>query len=170
MHASPESNATWFDDAKFGLFIHWGLYALRSSIGAEWAINRERIPHEDYDRYRARFNPDRFNTCPVRQPVGGELEWNRFFTDNFRWQCYYTEGSDGTLYLHITRYPQNQRLVLPDFDEIVVIGAWLMSDGVEVRIESGNYLSGHATEKTLLLPHVPGDPDVTTIVLEHQIK
>lgn len=118
------------------------------------------------DRHHASI----FDTRPVRQTIGGSLEWNIFFTNNFRWQCYYTEGKDDTLYLHITRYPGNHRIVLPEFDHIVVTGAWLMADGVEVPVQKGNFLSLHSGEKTLLLPLVPGDADVTTVILETRAK
>ena len=56
------SHAAWFADARFGLFIHWGLYAVRSSLaGKEWAIYREQIDRETYDNYRNYFDGDRFD-------------------------------------------------------------------------------------------------------------
>jgi alpha-L-fucosidase len=48
----------WFLQARFGLFIHWGLYALPARH--EWVKNRERIPDEDYDKYFRHFDPDLF--------------------------------------------------------------------------------------------------------------
>lgn len=45
----------WFRDAKFGMFIHWGPYAV---IGRhEWARHRFQIPQAEYDRYARAFNP-----------------------------------------------------------------------------------------------------------------
>lgn len=55
---NPEPNR-WFDEAAFGLFVHFGLYAIPAR--GEWAIYRERIPRSTYRRYAARFRPDRFD-------------------------------------------------------------------------------------------------------------
>ncbi|MFN4227269.1 MAG: alpha-L-fucosidase [Candidatus Ratteibacteria bacterium] len=50
----------WFINARFGLFIHWGLYALPARH--EWVRHREEIPNEIYDeKYFKRFNPDLYN-------------------------------------------------------------------------------------------------------------
>ncbi len=49
----------WFRDAKFGLFIHWGPYAV---IGRhEQARSRLQIPQDKYDQYAAQFNPVLFD-------------------------------------------------------------------------------------------------------------
>jgi alpha-L-fucosidase len=54
-----DERTKWFRDAKFGIFIHWGPYAV---IGRhEWARHRFRIPQAEYDRYARAFNPTRFN-------------------------------------------------------------------------------------------------------------
>ena len=59
---------TWFQDAKFGLFIHWGIYSV---LGAgEWVMEergpasytgRPGIPASQYDRLAAQFNPTQFD-------------------------------------------------------------------------------------------------------------
>ncbi|HWQ53590.1 MAG TPA: alpha-L-fucosidase [Bryobacteraceae bacterium] len=56
----PEAQRTrWFQEAKFGMFLHWGPYSV---IGRhEWARHRFQIPQEQYDTYARRFNPERFN-------------------------------------------------------------------------------------------------------------
>ena len=46
----------WFVDNRFGMFIHWGLYALPARH--EWVKNREHISDEEYQRYFDYFNPD----------------------------------------------------------------------------------------------------------------
>jgi alpha-L-fucosidase len=46
----------WFVHDRFGLFIHWGLYALPARH--EWVKNRERIRDEDYRKYFDHFDPD----------------------------------------------------------------------------------------------------------------
>ena len=58
--ASPAAPDTrWFVHDRFGLFIHWGLYALPARH--EWVKNRERTPDEAYDRYLRRFDPDLYD-------------------------------------------------------------------------------------------------------------
>jgi len=45
----------WWHEAKFGMFIHWGLYSV---IGRhEWAMEREAIPVAEYGRLAERFKP-----------------------------------------------------------------------------------------------------------------
>ena len=54
-----EKGLTWFQDAKFGMFIHWGLYSL---IGrGEWVMHWEKIPVPDYEKLVPQFNPIEFN-------------------------------------------------------------------------------------------------------------
>lgn len=57
----------WWREARFGMFIHWGLYAIPAgewkgvtSYG-EWIRSSARIPLEEYDRFLPRFNPVHFN-------------------------------------------------------------------------------------------------------------
>ena len=40
----------WYRDARFGMFIHWGLYAIPAR--GEWVRSVEQIPHEDYCHFR----------------------------------------------------------------------------------------------------------------------
>jgi len=56
--ASPQG-LDWFQNARFGMFIHWGLYALLGK--QEWVMHTDRIPVEDYRRLANQFNPTRFN-------------------------------------------------------------------------------------------------------------
>jgi alpha-L-fucosidase len=49
----------WWTDARFGMFIHWGLYALPARH--EWVKNRERITNEQYQKYFDHYNPDLYN-------------------------------------------------------------------------------------------------------------
>ncbi len=53
-----EERTRWFREAKFGMFIHWGVYSV---IGRhEWIRHQAQIPQAEYDRYARRFNPVRF--------------------------------------------------------------------------------------------------------------
>ena len=49
----------WWADSRFGMFIHWGLYALPARH--EWVKNRERLTNEQYQKYFDVFNPDMYN-------------------------------------------------------------------------------------------------------------
>lgn len=59
----------WFDDAKYGLFIHWGLYSIlageykgrKTDRIAEWIENNFDIPVEEYEKLAEQFNPTQFN-------------------------------------------------------------------------------------------------------------
>jgi len=49
----------WWTNARFGMFIHWGLYAQAGRH--EWVKKRERIKDADYQKYFDIYNPDLFN-------------------------------------------------------------------------------------------------------------
>src|SRR6185437_10313755 len=59
----------WFKDAKFGLFIHWGLYAELGGVykgrnyygSGEWIMNQAKIPAAEYAGLAKDFNPVNFN-------------------------------------------------------------------------------------------------------------
>jgi len=45
----------WWHEAKFGMFIHWGLY---STLGRhEWVMENEGIPAKEYEQYAGNFKP-----------------------------------------------------------------------------------------------------------------
>jgi alpha-L-fucosidase len=67
--ARQDARLDWFRDARFGMFIHWGLYALPAGewrgkaipgIG-EWIMLRARIPVAEYERLAEQFNPAKFD-------------------------------------------------------------------------------------------------------------
>lgn len=45
----------WFEDAKFGLFIHWGVYSVLGD--GEWVMNNQNIAVDSYEKLPAFFNP-----------------------------------------------------------------------------------------------------------------
>ncbi|MGJ3243511.1 MAG: alpha-L-fucosidase [Opitutales bacterium] len=55
----PLPHQAWFPEARFGLFLHWGLYALLGR--GEWAINRERIPFADYEPLKDQFTAEAYD-------------------------------------------------------------------------------------------------------------
>src|SRR5712691_8084307 len=49
----------WFLEARFGMFIHFGLYSLAARH--EWVKNRERLTDQDYQRFVDHFDPDLYD-------------------------------------------------------------------------------------------------------------
>jgi alpha-L-fucosidase len=49
----------WFQDAKFGMFIHWGVYSVLGD--GEWVMNNQRIDKQTYQKLPAFFNPISYN-------------------------------------------------------------------------------------------------------------
>ncbi|MBQ9337683.1 MAG: alpha-L-fucosidase [Lentisphaeria bacterium] len=54
-----KGDSSWFTHDRFGMFIHWGLYALPARH--EWVKRKEEIPDADYQKYFERFDPDLFD-------------------------------------------------------------------------------------------------------------
>ena len=57
----------WFGEARFGMFIHWGLYAVpageyggKTGYG-EWIMESAKIPASEYAKYAGQFNPVKFD-------------------------------------------------------------------------------------------------------------
>ena len=57
-----ERRVAWYTQARFGMFLHWGLYAIPAR--GEWVRSVERIPNEEYDPYMEEFNP---KDCDMRE-------------------------------------------------------------------------------------------------------
>ncbi|MGQ9697572.1 MAG: alpha-L-fucosidase, partial [Armatimonadota bacterium] len=64
-----EARTKWWREAKFGMFIHWGIYAVpadcttrdgRKSI-AEWYLSNKQMQVKDYEKFAAQFNPVKFD-------------------------------------------------------------------------------------------------------------
>ena len=63
------SDIQWFTDAKFGLFVHWGLYAIPAGYWdgkaipgpSEWIMYNGKIPIKDYEPLAKEFNPTEFS-------------------------------------------------------------------------------------------------------------
>lgn len=52
-------DTAWFRRDRFGMFIHWGLYAMPARH--EWVKTNEKIPEEKYEKYFRYFNPDLYD-------------------------------------------------------------------------------------------------------------
>ena len=62
-----DARMKWWREARFGLFIHWGLYSIPAGEWegktdyAEWIRNQAQIPLKVYDKFVSKFNPVKFN-------------------------------------------------------------------------------------------------------------
>lgn len=59
--ATPAPNSEWFDHDRFGMFIHFGLYAMAARH--EWVMSIEERDAADYERYAQYFDPDLFDAA-----------------------------------------------------------------------------------------------------------
>ena len=65
--AQQEARLAWFREARFGLFIHWGIYAVPAgmwqgkSVGAEWIMNQGKIPVADYRAFAEKFTAAKYD-------------------------------------------------------------------------------------------------------------
>jgi alpha-L-fucosidase len=64
-----DARMAWWREARFGMFIHWGLYAIPAgewngqTNHAEWIRTTAQIPLEVYDKFVGQFNPVKFNAA-----------------------------------------------------------------------------------------------------------
>ncbi len=67
--AERDQRMDWWRDATFGMFIHWGAYAVPAgeykgqevkNVG-EWIMHTANIPIPEYEAYVKAFNPEKFN-------------------------------------------------------------------------------------------------------------
>ena len=64
-----DARMSWWRDARFGMFIHWGVYAVPAGIHngkpvdgyGEWIMEKGKIPVEEYKAYAAQFNPVKYD-------------------------------------------------------------------------------------------------------------
>jgi alpha-L-fucosidase len=67
---SKDKRMEWWREARFGMFIHWGVYAQWAGVyhghqqahgGAEWIMNRCKIPVAEYQQRAKEFNPVKYD-------------------------------------------------------------------------------------------------------------
>jgi len=89
-----DARMQWFRDAKFGMFIHWGLYSQLAGEwqdqtimgGAEWIQNYLKIPSSKYSRLVKTWNPSKYNA----------REWVRLMkAAGIKYICITTKHHDG---------------------------------------------------------------------------
>jgi alpha-L-fucosidase len=55
----PDRDIAWWRDAKFGVFVHWGLYAIPAK--GEWHMFNDKVSPEDYAKLAGQFNPQHYD-------------------------------------------------------------------------------------------------------------
>jgi len=67
--AERDARMAWWREAKFGMFIHWGVYSLPAGLWngtnvpgvGEWIMSHAKIPMAEYQKLPAHFDPEKFN-------------------------------------------------------------------------------------------------------------
>src|SRR3984893_15592119 len=103
---AKEARLAWFRDAKYGLFIHWGLYSIpagewkgKRSLGlGEWIMFRTPVPVKEYEPLTKQFNPVKFNAD----------EWVRLAKDaGMKYIVITSKHHDGFAMFHSKASPYN---------------------------------------------------------------
>ncbi len=58
----------WFNDAKLGIFIHWGMYAV-DGVGESWSFHNGTVPYDQYMRQMKGFTASKFNPTEWAQLI-----------------------------------------------------------------------------------------------------
>jgi alpha-L-fucosidase len=86
----------WWRDAKFGMFIHWGLYCIPAD--GEWHMRAHQEPLAEYQKLAAQFNPTKFNAD----------EWASIAQDaGMKYMTLTTKHHDGFAMFHSSTSPYN---------------------------------------------------------------
>lgn len=160
--AAAQDRAAWMDEARFGMFIHWGLYA--ELARGEWVMNREKIPVAEYEKLAAKFNPVKFNagesiygagpvglqsaTSAKRVPPARRRRGRAERTETETVPDWLATGRPGKLYIHLFKWPGGP-FVLPGVEGSVA-KTYLLADLAKKPLEfiqAGDSLTVHLPEK-----------------------
>jgi hypothetical protein len=102
-------DSSWFVNDRFGLFIHWGIYALPARH--EWVKQREEIPDAVYKKYFKHFDPDLYDpTLWAKAAAGAGMKYFVITTKHHDGFCLWdTQQTD----YKVTNTPWGQDLIAP---------------------------------------------------------
>jgi alpha-L-fucosidase len=110
--ALPEEKKAWFVHDRFGMFVHWGLYALPARH--EWVKSREELNDADYQKYFDHFDPDLYDPSEwARRAKAAGMKYVVLTTKHHDGFCLWdTKATD----FKVTNTPYGQDLLGPFVD------------------------------------------------------
>ncbi|ANL36416.1 alpha-L-fucosidase protein (plasmid) [Rhizobium phaseoli] len=110
--ALPEEKKAWFVHDRFGLFVHWGLYALPARH--EWVKSREELDDADYQKYFDHFDPDLYDPREwARRAKAAGMKYVVLTTKHHEGFCLWdTKATD----FKVTNTPYGKDLLRPFVD------------------------------------------------------
>jgi alpha-L-fucosidase len=67
LDAEREKRCAWFKEAKFGMFVHWGVYSVhgenKKGDYVSWSMENEGIPVSEYEKFADAFSPSKFDAA-----------------------------------------------------------------------------------------------------------
>ncbi|MBX5132814.1 alpha-L-fucosidase [Rhizobium lentis] len=110
--ALPEEKKAWFVHDRFGMFVHWGLYALPARH--EWVKSREELNDADYQKYFDHFDPDLYDPREwARRAKAAGMKYVVLTTKHHEGFCLWdTKATD----FKVTNTPYGKDLLRPFVD------------------------------------------------------
>ena len=122
--AERDARMQWWRDARFGMFIHWGLYAIPAGewngkpvqgIG-EWIMNSANVPVEEYEKLAKQFNPVKYDPAEwVRIAKQAGMKYLVITSKHHDGFCLF--DTDTTSYNVVDATPYGKDLLKPLADE-----------------------------------------------------